>query len=389
MHQRPVAETSPVAVEGKTETQASVIDAPKIEPASLDPRTAADPALAEAHKAAALAEAREAEAQKAMVEAQARAGAASDAEARAAEAETIAAEAETRVADAETRAAAASKAQREVETAQKIADTRLAKAVQAKADADENLAAAKQSVERRIAEATDAVNEAEAAIIETQQAEDRRIAKATEDKAKAEAALAEARNALAAARDTKDAIQQEVAAAHSALTEAKAAGKAAWQALAESARRLKPLSVFISRKTRRIYARQDFTPLFDAPVEIADAEREIGTHIFVSTRAAEDGSQLYWQAVSMPTGIETRPARKGRARDSEDHEAAEAPPPTPQPETAQGALDRVTIPEDIALRLSELAWVGASVIVSDNGISGETGPTTDFIILTRSRAATR
>ena len=56
---------------------------------------------------------------------------------------------------------------------------------------------------------------------------------------------------------------------------------------------------------------------------------------------------------------------------------------------SQGALDRVTIPEETSQRLAELAWVGASVIISDNGISGETGDTTDFIILTRPKSRSR
>jgi hypothetical protein len=174
------------------------------------------------------------------------------------------------------------------------------------------------------------------------------------------------------------------------VAEAKAAGKAASQALAESARRLKPLSVLISRKTGRLYARQDFTPIFDVPVTIRDADHEIGTHIFISTQAAEDGEKLRWQAVSMPVLTETRAGRKGRDRDADDDAASDAPADSPQqPETAQGALDRITIPDDVSQRLSELAWVGASVIISDYGISGETGPTTDFIVLTRSRASTR
>lgn len=429
---KPVAEVSDVATEVKTEAQASVMDAPKSETASpatpaeseastelalaeahkaaaeaesraVEARKAtaeaearaaaaaeAETRAAEAHKASAEAEARAADAQRAMLEAQARAGAASDAEAAAAEAQKAMADAEMRSAEAETRAAAANKALREAESTQKSAENRLAKAIQAKADAEEGLIATKQAEERRVARATEAKSEAEAAIVEAQQGEERRIAKATDDKAKAETALAEAQKMLASAREVRDAMQQEVTAARNAVAEAKAAGKAAGQALAESARRLKPLSVFISRKTGRLYARQDFTPIFDAPITIRDPDRDIGTHVFISTHTAEDGEQLRWQAVSMPVPTETRASRKNRDRDSDDDANSDAAAVAPeQPETAQGALDRITVPEEISQRLSELAWVGSTVILSDYGISGETGPTTDFIILTRSRPSTR
>jgi hypothetical protein len=176
-------------------------------------------------------------------------------------------------------------------------------------------------------------------------------------------------------------------AARNAATEAKAAGRAAAKAIAEATRRVKPLSVFISRKTARLYVRQDFEPLFDVPVSIRDADREIGTHLYVSTHAVKDGSALHWQAVSMPVMGESK-SRKRHDRKAAETETV-VPAEEPEPETAQGALDRVTIPEETSHRLAELAWVGASVIISDNGISGETGDTTDFIILTRPKSRSR
>ena len=284
---------------------------------------------------------------------------------------------------------AANQAEAALTEAQKVAEeARIAKATEAKNEAVAVVTEAQKVEDARIANATEAKNEAEAALTEAQKAEEARIAKATEAKSQAEAALTEARKAVEEARAAKDAKQQELAAARKAAAEAKTAGRAASEMLAEATRRLKPLSVFISRKTGRLYVRQNFEPLFDAPVSIRDADREIGTHVYVSTRAAEDGVALYWQAVSMPAA-ETPPARRdGKSRGGAEDNAptSTAPAPMAEPETAQGALDRVTIPEDTSQRLAELAWVGASVIVSDYGISGETGPTTDFIILTRPRS---
>jgi hypothetical protein len=53
------------------------------------------------------------------------------------------------------------------------------------------------------------------------------------------------------------------------------------------------------------------------------------------------------------------------------------------PSNATEALDRVTIPQDALERISELMSPGASLIISDKGLGGETGKGTDFIVLTR------
>ena len=57
--------------------------------------------------------------------------------------------------------------------------------------------------------------------------------------------------------------------------------------------------------------------------------------------------------------------------------------PTMPPSTAAGALDRITIPEEALDRISELMSAGASLVISDQGLGGETGNGTDFIVLTR------
>jgi hypothetical protein len=53
------------------------------------------------------------------------------------------------------------------------------------------------------------------------------------------------------------------------------------------------------------------------------------------------------------------------------------------PQSAAAALDRIQIPSDAAERISELLSPGASLIISDRGMSGETGEGTDFVVLTR------
>ena len=46
------------------------------------------------------------------------------------------------------------------------------------------------------------------------------------------------------------------------------------------------------------------------------------------------------------------------------------------------ALGRIEIPQDAVERISELLTPGSSLIISDYGLSSETGPYTNFIVLT-------
>jgi hypothetical protein len=49
---------------------------------------------------------------------------------------------------------------------------------------------------------------------------------------------------------------------------------------------------------------------------------------------------------------------------------------------ANAALDRIEISQDVVERISELLMPGSSLIISDYGISDETGNDTDFIVVT-------
>jgi hypothetical protein len=55
----------------------------------------------------------------------------------------------------------------------------------------------------------------------------------------------------------------------------------------------------------------------------------------------------------------------------------------PLSETATSALNRFELPAEAKRFIEERLWIGASLIVSDEGISNETGTYTDFIVLTR------
>jgi lipoprotein-anchoring transpeptidase ErfK/SrfK len=148
---------------------------------------------------------------------------------------------------------------------------------------------------------------------------------------------------------------------------------------------LKPglLSVFVSRKTGKLYVRKGNEPVFDMPITISHPEQPIGTYLFTAGRA-DDNGKLRWLASNVASGkANVDPPKKvvGR-RGSRQPEVVEAPAPV-SPTSAAEALDRVQIPQEALDRIAPLVTPGASLIVSDLGMSGETGKDTDFIILAR------
>ena len=140
------------------------------------------------------------------------------------------------------------------------------------------------------------------------------------------------------------------------------------------------VSVFISRATGKLYVRKGYWPVFETPVKIAQPEAPFGTHVFTALEPKSD-KELRWNVVSMPNEIKKTPVltpaqrKLGAVGSVREHVA---------PANAADVLSRISIPDEAIERISELMTPGASLIVSDMGISGETVTRgTDFIILTR------
>ena len=149
-----------------------------------------------------------------------------------------------------------------------------------------------------------------------------------------------------------------------------------------------PISIFVSRKEKKIYVRQNFTPLFYAPVTIDHPEQVFGTHVFTAMAYLEDGSTLRWNVVSLPgeppkakrvADNDRRGTRRGRREEPVERPLGELPPP----QTPAEALARIDIPQDAIDRISALMVPGSSLVVSDQGLGEETGEGTDFIVVTR------
>jgi hypothetical protein len=144
-------------------------------------------------------------------------------------------------------------------------------------------------------------------------------------------------------------------------------------------KKLAPISVFVSRKLSKLFVRQGFTPLFDVPVKIQNATEPMGTHVFSAMEFQNDGAAIRWTVVSIPEALPHTPGipSKRKAPAKQTIETV-----SPMPDKANAAFDRIEISQDVVERISELLTPGSSFIVSDYGISDETGKDTDFIVLT-------
>ncbi len=142
-------------------------------------------------------------------------------------------------------------------------------------------------------------------------------------------------------------------------------------------RNMKPVSVFISRETGRLYARQGFQPLFDVAIDIDQATAPIGTHVYTALEQKSGSDAMAWSAVTTSGTIAqaTTAGKKPRAQLT----TASIDPQ----QSAASALDRIKIPDDVRQRIGDLLVPGSSLIISDHGVSAETGKGTDFVILTK------
>jgi lipoprotein-anchoring transpeptidase ErfK/SrfK len=224
----------------------------------------------------------------------------------------------------------------------------------------------------------------------------------TQPTAPAPAAAAGAATEAAAAASARAAAQGDIDRARAALTEAQsrevaktpaafaavqawkaavAAGDLAAETVKESDRRLEPVSILFSKKEGRVFIRQDWKEVYEAPITFKDPDHPIGTHLFVAVDADANG-KVKWSAISVPSGG-TPSDDAPRKRSKNDKSAEPAPAATPQVDPAAAALERVELPDGVRERMAELVWTGAQVIVTDNARSDEMDIDTDIIVSTR------
>jgi hypothetical protein len=185
--------------------------------------------------------------------------------------------------------------------------------------------------------------------------------------------ISKAQSRITRAQAQIDAVYAEGKAKIDAAAAARAEAKAALAASVEAQNEVKalevePVSVFISRKTQRLYVRKAFEPVFESDVTIGSPGAPIGTTIFTALAYTGDDSGLRWSALAMYA----YGGGHGRGAAGLGQTSAEV---------AKAALDRISIPQDALERINELISPASSVIISDEGLSRETGKNTDFVVL--------
>ena len=173
----------------------------------------------------------------------------------------------------------------------------------------------------------------------TEDARQKVAAKAADLGTELDAATADAKAKLDAATAAKDALK----AAEVKRTETAAAARDAKLAL-------EPVSVFISRKTKKLYVRRGFQATIEVPITIRDSDKPIGTHIF--TAVARTDSGLRWTAVTIDDGDDVK-----------------------------DALDRISIPQDVLDRIAPTAAPRTSLIISDEPPNREQNYRTEFVVV--------
>jgi multidrug efflux pump subunit AcrA (membrane-fusion protein) len=194
-------------------------------------------------------------------------------------------------------------------------------------------------------------------------------------KAKAQARVDEVRTRLQATRQQEQARREAAERAEEEAKAATAAKDRVAQAAEEAMRRTYPVSVFVSRKTQRLYVRKGNHPVYEGPVMIRDAQAPIGTFVFTAVDLGAS-NEMRWTVVSMyrdPTRIEPAVDGHGKSRN------ARATPTDVR--AAATALDRVALTQEARDLISEVVLPGSSLIISDEGPSRETGKDTDFVVV--------
>jgi hypothetical protein len=185
-------------------------------------------------------------------------------------------------------------------------------------------------------------------------------ARAEEQKQKAAAKAAELATQLDTAKaDAKSKLEAATAATAAAkTTEAHKAATA--KAASEAKLALEPVSIYISRATRKLYVRRNthkpapdgggevFDFSIEVPVTIRNPEKPIGTHVF--TAMARNDAGLRWSAVTIDGG-----------------------------DDAKDALDRIAIPREVLDRIAPTALPRSSIVISDEPLSAETNYRTEFV----------
>jgi lipoprotein-anchoring transpeptidase ErfK/SrfK len=178
--------------------------------------------------------------------------------------------------------------------------------------------------------------------------------------------------------------------ARATLTPSAAQGGSGAAPAAKPAAPSGPISIFVSRKEKKLFVRRNFKPIYEAPIAF-DGDQPLGTHVYTATNAPADGTALHWVTVSiasanpaLPPELKTHRSAATRDARSLKVQAQTAIPPAAPVATPNEALERVQIAPEVRNQIAAMITPGSSLVISDKGLGGETSPKggTDFIVLT-------
>ncbi len=127
----------------------------------------------------------------------------------------------------------------------------------------------------------------------------------------------------------------------------------------------------------RIYVRQNFKPLFDAPVGLKDPENPLGTHFLSALSSPEDSDRLRWIHAVLPDIAEETPLSDIEIVEGQNY--ASGP-------SIHDTLHRIEMPQYVRDRISAMIVPGSSLVINDGGLNNESFKGTDFIVLTKTAA---
>ncbi len=132
-------------------------------------------------------------------------------------------------------------------------------------------------------------------------------------------------------------------------------------------------------RSGHLYVRQGFRDIYNAPIDIAEPEKTLGTHFYTVMNFDKTASQARWTVVTINSRQQL--AKKKAKIDNLATGSVESGHGLGS--SAKEALDRITLPEQVQHFLSRRLTPGSSLVIADKGRSHETGEGTDFIVLAR------
>ncbi len=124
-----------------------------------------------------------------------------------------------------------------------------------------------------------------------------------------------------------------------------------------------------------IMVRQDFKPLFEAPITIADPGLTLGTHFFSLHSVNEAAGTADWLGVTLENNLSRETVKRLGIANQESSIISGR--------SIARALSRISMSEETRHRIDALISPGSTLTISDTGLGSETGEGTGFITITR------